>query len=62
MYRIQSNYHTYTNKCTVKQFHSLQIVARVLLQCIYFFIKAYVVGIHLNSLTTYAFIMKIRKK
>ena len=57
-------------KCTVKQFHSLQITASVLF--IYFFIKAYVVGTHLNCInklmqfkwvpTTYAFIKQIRKK
>ena len=41
-YRIQSNYHTYPYKRTVKQFRSRQITASVLF--VYFFIKAYVVG------------------
>ena len=64
MYRI------YPYKRTVKQFRSLQITASVLF--VYFFIKAYVVGIHLNSIdlsmqfkcvpTIYALIKKVRKK
>ena len=29
-YRIRPNYHTYPYKCTVKQFHSLQITASAL--------------------------------
>ena len=62
-YRIRSNYCTYPYKRTVKKFRSLQITANVLF--LYFFIKAYVVGTHLNCidlsmqfkwvLTTYAF-------
>ena len=69
-YRIRPNYHTYSYKRTVKQFHSLQIIASVLF--VYFFIKAYVVGAHLNCIdlsmqfkwvpTTYVLIKKIRKK
>ena len=43
-YRIQSNYHTYLYKHIVKQFRSLQATVHVF--CIYFFIKAYVVGTH----------------
>ena len=64
------NYHTYSYKRTVKQFLSLQITASVIF--VYFFIKAYVVGTHLNCInlpmqfkwvpTTYAFKKKIRKK
>ena len=45
-YRIRSNYRTYPYKRTVKKFRSLQITASVLF--LYFFIKAYVVGTHLN--------------
>ena len=45
-YHIRPNYRTYSYKRTVKQFHSLQIIASVLF--VYFFIKAYVVGTHLN--------------
>ena len=70
MYRIRSNYRTYPYKRTVEKFRSLQITASVLF--LYFFIKAYVVGTHLNCIdlsmqfkwvpTTYAFINKIRKK
>ena len=47
-YRIRPNYRTYSYKRTVKQFHSLQIIASVLF--VYFFIKAYVVGTHLNCI------------
>ena len=67
-YRIRSNYHTYPYTRTVKTFRSLQITASVIF--LYFFLKAYVVGTHLNCidlsmqfkwvLTTYAFIKKIR--
>ena len=70
VYRIQSNYPTYPYKRTVEKFRRLQITASVLF--LYFFIKAYVVGTHLNCIdlsmqfkwvpTTYAFINKIRKK
>ena len=69
-YRIRYNYRTYPYKHTVEKFRSLQITASVLF--FYFFIKAYVVGTHLNCIdlsmqfkwvpTTYAFINKIRKK
>ena len=69
-YCIRPNYCTYSYKRTVKQFRSLQITASVLL--VYFLIKAYVVGTHLNCialsmqfkwvLATYACIKKIRKK
>ena len=69
-YRIRSNYRTYPYKHTLVKFRSLQITASV--HFIYFFIKAYVVGSHLNCIdlsmqfkwvpTTYAFIKKIRKK
>ena len=69
-YRIRPNYRTYSYKRTVKLFHSLQIIASVLFA--YFFIKAYVVGTHLNCIdlsmqfkwvpTTYVLIKKIRKK
>ena len=47
-YHIRPNYHTYSYKRSVKQFHSLQITASVLY--VYFFIKAYVVGTHLNCI------------
>ena len=57
-------------KHTVKQLLSPQITASVLF--VYFFIKAYVVGTHLNCIdlsmqfkwvpTTYTFIKKMRKK
>ena len=67
-YRIQSNYRTYPYKRTVKKFRSLQITASVIF--LYIFLKAYVVGTHLNCIdlsmqfkwvpTTYAFIKKIR--
>ena len=67
--RIRPNYHTYPYKCTVKQFHSLQITARVLFV---FFIKVHVVGTHLNCIdllmqfkwvpATYAFIKKVRRR
>ena len=69
-YRIRPNYLTYPYKRTVKKFRSLQITANVLF--LYFFIKACVVGTHLNCIdlsmqfkwvpTTYAFKKKIRKK
>ena len=55
-YIIQPNYRTYSCKCAVKQFCSLQNTASVLF--VYFFIKAYVVDTHLNCI---AFINKIRK-
>ena len=67
-YHIHPNSRTYPCKCTVKQFCNLQITTCVLFV---YFIKAYVVGTHLNSInltmqfswvpTTYAFITKIRK-
>ena len=47
-YRIRSNYHTYPYKRTVKKFPSLQIIASVIF--LYFFLKAYVVGTHLNCI------------
>ena len=69
MYRIQPDYCTYPYKLTVKQFRSLQITSSVLF--VYFFIKAYIVGTHLNCIdlsmqfkwvpTVYAFMKKIRK-
>ena len=67
IYRIRSNYCTYPYKRTVKKFHSLQITASVIF--LYFLLKAYVVGTHLNCIksmqfkrvpTTYAFVKKIR--
>ena len=66
-YRIRPNYRTYPYKRTVKQFRSLQITASV--HFVYFFIRAYVVGTHLNYLsmqfewvpTTYVLIMKSEK-
>ena len=68
--RIRPNYSTYPYKGTVKEFRSLQITASVLF--VYFFIKAYVLGTHLNCIdltmqfkwvpTTYAFKEKTRKK
>ena len=68
LYRIRSNYRTYPYKRTVKKFRSLQITASVIF--LYFFLKAYVVGTHLNCIdlsmqfkwvpTTYACIKKIR--
>ena len=45
-YHIQPYYHTYPYKHTVKLFRSFQITASVLF--VYFFIKAYFVGTHLN--------------
>ena len=48
IYRIQPNYHTCSYKRTVKQFCSLQITASVIF--VSFFIKAYVVGTHLNCI------------
>ena len=66
IYRIWPNYCTYPYKRTVKQFHSLQIIASVLFVC--FFIKAYFVDTHLNCIdksmqfkwvpTAYAFIKR----
>ena len=47
-YRIQPDYRTYSYEHTVMRFRSLQITARVLF--VYFFIKAYVVGTHLNCI------------
>ena len=47
-YCIWPNYCTYPYKRTVKKFCSLQITANVLF--LYFFIKAYVVGTHLNCI------------
>ena len=47
-YHIRSDYRTYPYKRTVKKFRSLQITANVLF--LYFFIKAYVVGTHLNCI------------
>ena len=68
-YRIWPNYRTYSYKRTVKRFRSLKITGSVFF--VYFFIKAYVVGTHLNCInlsmqfkwvpTTYAFIKEIRK-
>ena len=70
IYYIQSDYHTYPYKPTVMKFRSLQITASALF--LYFFIKAYVVGTHLNCInklmqfkwvpTTYVFIKKSEKK
>ena len=45
-YCVWPNYSTYPYKRTVKQFRSLQITASVLF--VYFFIKAYGMGTHLN--------------
>ena len=69
IYRIRSNYGTYPYKRTVKKFRSFQMAVSI--PFVYFFIKAYVVGTHLNCIdlsmqfkwvpTTYAFIKKIRK-
>ena len=60
----------YPYEHTIKQFHSLQNTVSVVF--VYFFIKAYVVGTHLNCIdmsmqfkwvpTTYAFIKKLRKE
>ena len=47
-YLIRSNYHTYPCKRTVKKLRTLQITASVLF--LYFFIKAFVVGTHLNCI------------
>ena len=47
-YHIQPNYRTYSYNRTLKQFRNLQITASVLF--VYFFIKAYVVGTHLNCI------------
>ena len=68
-YRIRPNYRTYPYKRIVEKFRSLQITASELF--LYFFIKAYVVGTHLNCIdlsmqfkwvpTTYAFINKLEK-
>ena len=69
-YRIRRNYRTYSYKRLVKQFNGLQITPSVLL--VYFFIKAYVVGTHLNCIdlsmqfkwvpTIYAFIKNKSEK
>ena len=48
IFRIRPNYSTYPYKRTVKQFRCLQITASVFSR--YFFIKAYVVGTHLNCI------------
>ena len=48
IYCIRPNYHTYPYKRTVEKFCSLQITTSVLF--VYFFIKAYVVGTHLNCI------------
>ena len=47
-YHIRSNYRTYPYKRRVKKFCSLQITASALF--LYFFIKAYVVGTHMNCI------------
>ena len=47
-YCIQPNYLTYPFKHLVKKFRSLQVTASVLF--VYFFIKAYFVGTHLNCI------------
>ena len=70
LYCIRPDCCTYPYKRIFKQFHGLQITASVL--CVYFFIQAYVVGIHLLCIdllmqfkwvpTIYAFKNKIRKK
>ena len=67
-YSSRPIYHTYTHKQTAKRFRSLQITTSALF--VYFFMKAYVVGIRLNCIdlsmklewvvTTYAFTKKIR--
>ena len=69
-YRIRRNYRTYSYKRIVKQFNGFQITTSVLF--VYFFIKEYVVGTHLNFIdfsvqfkwvpTTYALIKKSEKK
>ena len=69
-YLIRPNYSTYPYKYIVKQFRSLQITDSVFF--VYFFIKTYVVGTHLNCIdlsmqfkwvpTIYACKKKIRKK
>ena len=48
IYRILYNYRIYPYKRTVEKFRSLQITVSVLF--LYFFIKAYVVGTHLNCI------------
>ena len=48
LYRIWPNYRTYPYKGTLKYFRSLQITASVLF--VHFFIKADVVGTHLNCI------------
>ena len=68
--RIQPNYQKYPCKRRFKQLLSLQITASVLF--VYFFIKTYVVGTHLNCMDlsmqfkwvpiTYAFKKKIIRK
>ena len=47
-YRIRSNYRTYPYKRTVKKFRSLQMAVST--SFVYFFIKAYIVGTHLNCI------------
>ena len=47
IYRIQSNYRTYPYKRTLMKFRSLITASG---HFIYFFIKAYVVGSHLNCI------------
>ena len=47
-YRMRPNYRTYPYKRTVKQFRSLQITASALF--VYFFLKTYVMGAHLNCI------------
>ena len=48
IYCIGPNYCTYSYKRIVKQFPTLQITASVLF--VYFFIKAYIAGMHLNCI------------
>ena len=48
IYSIQSNYCTYPYKRIVKKFRSLQMAVSI--PFVYFFIKAYVVGTHLNCI------------
>ena len=47
-YRIRSNYRTYPYKHIVKKFRSLQMAVSI--PFVYFNIKAYVVGTHLNCI------------
>ena len=69
-YPIQPNYPTYPYKHTVKQFRYVFRLQPVYF-FVYFLIKAYVMGTHLNCINlmqfkwvpiTYAFIKKIIKK